>query len=200
LKKKNIFNKSSGNFKKPGISFMETVLKTTNWVDTVQIRQLRKEDLPSLEWDGEYVRYRDVYLTEFERSQIGSSILWVADKPGVGIIGQVFIQLNAERHELANGISRAYMYAFRIRPTYRSAGLGTKMIQIIENDLVNRKFCWLTLNVAKVNYSARRLYSRLGYKVVANEAGRWSYRDNQGVLQRVVEPAWRMEKFISRVS
>jgi ribosomal protein S18 acetylase RimI-like enzyme len=179
---------------------MDTVTKLASWLETVQIRQLRKEDLPALEWDGEYVRFRDVYLTEFERSQIGSSILWVADKPGVGIIGQVFIQLNAERLELANGSSRAYLYAFRIRPTYRNGGLGTKMMSTIEDYLANRRFCWLTLNVGKTNYSARRLYSRLGYRVVAHEAGRWSYRDEKGAVQDVSEPAWRMEKFIGLAS
>jgi ribosomal protein S18 acetylase RimI-like enzyme len=179
---------------------MNSVFNVAAWVETVQIRQLCKEDLPALEWDGEYVRYRDVYLTEFERSQIGSSILWVADKPGVGIVGQVFIQLSAERLELANGSTRAYMYAFRIRPPYRNAGLGTRMIYTIENHLANRQFCWLTLNVGKTNYSARRLYSRMGYKVIAHEAGRWSYRDEKGVLQNVAEPAWRMEKFIGQAS
>ena len=139
-------------------------------------------------------------MTEFERSQIGSSILWVAEKPVDGIIGQVFIQLTADRLELADGYSRAYMYAFRIRPPYRRAGLGTRMIQEIEDDLLHRRFCWLTLNVGKTNYSARRLYSRLGYRVVAHEAGRWSYRDEKGVLQNVVEPAWRMQKLIRQAS
>jgi ribosomal protein S18 acetylase RimI-like enzyme len=179
---------------------METLTDTTCWIDTVNIRQLCKADLPALEWGGEFSRYREVYLTEFERSQIGSSVLWVAEKPGDGIIGQVFVQLTAERQELADGYSRAYMYAFRIRSSFRGAGLGTKMIRVVEDDLVRRKFCWITLNVGKTNYSARRLYIRLGYSVVAHEAGRWSYRDEKGVQQNVVEPAWRMEKFICRAS
>ncbi len=179
---------------------METHIETANRVEDVTIRKMQKSDLPDLEWDGEYTRYREVYLMEFERSQIGSSILWVADKPGSGVIGQLFVQLNADRQELANGVSRAYMYAFRIRPPYRNMGLGSRMMQVMEDDLLKRKFCWVTLNVGKTNYAARRLYSRLGYRVVAHEAGRWSYRDDKGVLQNVEEPAWRMEKFISRIS
>ncbi len=179
---------------------METYVKTDQWVETIAIRKMQKSDLPALEWDGEYIRYREVYLLEFERSQIGSSVLWVADKPGAGVIGQLFVQLNAERQELANGQTRAYMYAFRIQPHYRKAGLGTRMIQVMEDDLLRRGFSWVTLNVGKINYSARRLYSRLGYRVVAHEAGRWSYHDEKGILQNVEEPAWRMEKFISRAS
>jgi ribosomal protein S18 acetylase RimI-like enzyme len=179
---------------------METITETASWVESIQIRHVRKTDLPALEWEGEFARYREVYQTEYERSQIGSSILWVAEKPFYGIIGQVFIQLTADRLELADGHSRAYMYAFRIRPLFRGAGLGTKMIQAVENDLLLRKFCWMTLNVGKTNYSARRLYSRLGYRVVAHEAGRWSYRDEKGITQNVVEPAWRMEKLIRPTS
>lgn len=176
---------------------METRTEINNWSDTITIRKMQKSDLPALEWDGEYTRFRDVYLMEFERSQIGSSILWVADLPDHGVIGQLFVQLNAERQELANGHSRAYMYAFRIKPPYRGVGLGTRMMNIMESDLVRRGFNWVSLNVGKTNYSARRLYSRLGYRVVAHEAGRWSYRDEKGILQNVEEPAWRMEKFIS---
>jgi ribosomal protein S18 acetylase RimI-like enzyme len=136
---------------------MESLTETIPWVDTVQIRQVQKSDLPALEWDGEYARYREVYKAEYERSQIGSSILWVAEKPVDGIIGQVFIQLTADRLELADGYSRAYMYAFRIRPPFRGVGLGTRMIRKIEDDLLRRRFCWITLNVGKTNYSARRL-------------------------------------------
>jgi ribosomal protein S18 acetylase RimI-like enzyme len=177
----------------------DTLVQTRLNLEDVVIRKMTQTDLPALEWDGEYTRYRDVYLVEFEHSQIGSSILWVADKPGTGIIGQIFVQLNAERTELANGRTRAYMYAFRIRPPYRGSGLGTRMMAMMEEDLLRRSFCWVTLNVGKTNYSARRLYMRLGYRVVAHEPGRWSYRDEKGVLQQVDEPAWRMEKFICPV-
>jgi ribosomal protein S18 acetylase RimI-like enzyme len=178
---------------------MDTSIQTDYWVGTICIRKMQKADLPALEWDGEFTRFREVYRLEFERSQIGGSVLWVAEKTDFGVIGQLFVQLNAERQELANGLSRAYMYAFRIRQPYRNLGLGTRMMEIMEEDLLRRGFTWITLNVGKTNYSARRLYSRLGYRVVAHEDGRWSYRDEKGILQNVEEPAWRMEKFISRV-
>jgi ribosomal protein S18 acetylase RimI-like enzyme len=179
---------------------MQAAEQIPSLVEDVVIRKMIQSDLPALEWDGEYTKYRDVYLMEFERSQIGSSVLWVADKPGTGIIGQLFVQMNAERTELANGSSRAYMYAFRIRPPYRGSGLGTRMMAVMEEDLLRRKFSWVTLNVGKTNYSARRLYARLGYRVVAHEPGRWSYHDEKGILRNVEEPAWRMEKFIGRAS
>ncbi len=53
------------------------------------------------------------------------------------------------------------MYAFRIRPPFRGAGLGTRMMQVMEDDLLHRGYNSITLNVGKTNYTARRLYSRL---------------------------------------
>jgi len=164
------------------------------WVSQVQIRTVREEDLAGLEWDGEYTHFRRVYADAYERAQSGRSILWIADLPGAGIIGQVFIQLVCDRPELADGANRAYLYAFRIRPDYRSQGLGTQMLAVVEEDLRRRKFHYVTLNVARDNIRARKLYEREGYRVIAPEQGIWSYPDENGVWHNVKEPAWRMEK------
>jgi ribosomal protein S18 acetylase RimI-like enzyme len=160
----------------------------------VLFRSLREEDLPQLEWDGEYTHYRQVYANAYRRSLNGLTLIWVAQIPENKIIGQVFVQLNSDRPELADGSSRAYLYAFRIRPEYRNLGLGSIFLTIVEEDIQNRGFTYLTLNVAKKNEDALRLYRRKGYKVVAHEPGRWSYTDHQGVMRHVIEPAWRMEK------
>jgi len=88
-------------------------------MDQVIIRLMRKEDLPALEWEGQYTHYRQVYANEFQRFENGSSVLWVAEIPGGKIIGQVFIQLVCDRAELADGKTRAYLYSFRVRPEYQ---------------------------------------------------------------------------------
>ena len=167
-------------------------------VSLVAIRQLKKSDLPSLEWDGQYTHYRRVYQDAYDRAVSGRSILWVADLPERGIIGQVFIQFICDRPELADGRDRAYLYAFRIMPEFRSQGLGSRMLQVVENDLLRRGFRALTLNVARENQRARRLYEKAGFRVVAPEPGVWSYPDDQGVWRTVEEPAWRMEKILGR--
>ncbi|HEY3343638.1 MAG TPA: GNAT family N-acetyltransferase [Anaerolineaceae bacterium] len=168
-----------------------------SWLSMVTIRTVQAADLPGLEWDGQYVHYRRVYADAFERAQTGRSVLWIADLPHVGIIGQVFIQLICDRPELANGADRAYLYAFRVRPEFRSQGLGGRMMQIVDTDLIRRGFHWVTLNVAQENRRARQLYERAGYRVVAPEPGVWSYPDHVGVWHTVEEPAWRMEKRIN---
>jgi ribosomal protein S18 acetylase RimI-like enzyme len=124
----------------------------------------------------------------------GLSLLWVAELPPQGLIGQVFIQLQCDRPELCNGIDRAYLYSFRVRPAFRNHGIGNLIMDIVEEDLRLRGFDWVTLNVARDNLAAQRLYQRRGYRIVSPEPGRWSYIDDQGHMQEVVEPAWRMEK------
>jgi ribosomal protein S18 acetylase RimI-like enzyme len=170
------------------------ITQQATWLARVQIRPIVEDDLPLLEWDGEYTHFRRVYEDAFNRFQRGLSVLWVADLPGVGVIGQVFIQLICDRPELADGTNRAYLYAFRVRPEFRSAGLGTRIMQVIFDDLRRRGFRILTLNVAKDNPRARKLYERNHFRIVAHEPGRWTFQDEKGAWQTVEEPAWRMER------
>lgn len=163
-------------------------------LDNVVIRTMVEADLPGLEWNGEFRHFRRVYAEAYQRMQRGLSVLWVADHPERGLVGQVFIQLICDRPELADGVERAYLYSFRVRPEYRSRGLGARIMETVEEDLRERGFQYVTLNVARDNPRAQQLYVRRGYHVVAPEAGIWSYPDDKGVWHRVEEPAWRMEK------
>ena len=174
------------------------------WINLVNIRLLEQADLHSLEWEGEYTHFRKIYADAYERARTGRSVLWVAEinsqipnplKQSNGrVIGQLFVQLTCDRPDLANGKTRAYIYAFRVRPSYRSGGLGTRMLSVAENDVFKRGFHTTTLNVAKNNVAARRLYERQGYRVITSDPGRWSYPDEKGAWHFVEEPAWRMEK------
>jgi len=81
-----------------------------------------------------------------------------------------------------------------VRPEFRGEGIGTTLMETAEEDLRQRGFQLVSLNVARNNQDARRLYERLGYQVVAPEPGIWSYIDHRGRRRQVEEPAWRMEK------
>ena len=164
------------------------------WLNNINIRPIKKTDLPGLEWDGEYVHFRRVYSDAYQRVLGGLSLIWILELRGVGIIGQIFIQLNCDRPELADGKEKAYMYAFRIKEAYRDQGLGTLMLETIQEDLIKRGYKSLTLNVAKENNRAQLLYERLGFIITSDEPGIWSYPDEKGIWQQVHEPAWRMEK------
>lgn len=163
-------------------------------VSRVVYRHVTRADLPALEWDGEYSHFRRLYAQAFERARAARAVLWLADLQDEEIIGQLFVQLNSQRPELANGENRAYIYSFRVRSAYRGLGVGTGLLQVAEADLEARGFCQITLNVARENGAARRLYERHGYRVVAPEPGHWHYIDHRGRLREVNEPSWRMEK------
>lgn len=164
--------------------------------DQIVIRQVTHTDLPALEWGGQYKHFRRLFRRAFERAREGKAVLWIAELPGEGILGQIFVQLVTQRSALADGNTRAYIYAFRVRPEHRGEGLGTLLLETVEEDLRRRGFKRVCLNVGRNNLDARRLYERLGYSVVASEAGIWSYIDHRGRRRQVHEPAWRMEKEI----
>ena len=167
-----------------------------NLVQQLTIRQAKFEDLPAMEWEGEFKHFRNLYSDAFRRSQQQLSQIWLAELPDRSLVGQVLLQLNCDRPELANGADRAYLYGFRVRPAFRGMGFGTRIVNHVENDLRWRGFSWLTLNVAVNNPLARSLYNRLGFVVIAHEPGIWSYIDHIGRRQWVEEPAWRMEKHL----
>lgn len=168
----------------------------TDIIDQAVIRQVTYNDLPALEWNGKYIHFRRLYQDIYESSLRGEAILWILELPEAGVIGQLFVQLISSRTELADGETRAYIYAFRIQPDYRGYGLGAHLLNSIEDDLIQRGFRVVVLNVARDNEAARLFYQRQGYQVVATEPGQWSYLDNQGRRCWVDEPAWRMEKML----
>jgi ribosomal protein S18 acetylase RimI-like enzyme len=169
-------------------------LINAEWLSQVQIRLGREEDLPGLEWQGEYIHFRRLYRQVYQNTCDGKACIWVAELEQTGIIGQVFVQFSSSRRELADGETRAYVYGFRVQPAYRGSGVGTKLLEQVEQDLQKRHFHWVTLNVSRQNMGAQRFYKRNGYQIVAAEAGRWSYTDHLGTRREVDEPAWRMQK------
>jgi ribosomal protein S18 acetylase RimI-like enzyme len=160
----------------------------------VSIRQAKKTDLPALEWDGAYTHFKRLYEDTYLMVEQGAALIWIAENNGGELIGQCFVSLKRNRPELADGILRAYIYGFRVKPKFRSQGVGTQMMCTIEDDLRERHFHQVTLNVGQENNKARRFYERLGYSVVGSDPGYWSYIDDKGKRIDMHEPAWRMKK------
>ena len=163
-------------------------------VDQMIIRPLEKKDLPALEWNGEFIHFRNVFADVYKKVEKGTVRAWVAVTPEAEMIGQVFLQLSSDRLELADGWSRAYLYSLRVKPQYQNLGIGSRLISVVEDTLRKMNYTQVTLNVSRENQRAIRLYVRLGFKIVAEEAGIWSYPDHKGIWQTVTDPSWRMEK------
>jgi len=162
----------------------------------VTVRPLMESDLPALEWDGEYSHFRKLYAQHYCSMRNGTTLIWVAETESKNLIGQLFLLLYSQQREVADGIRRAYIFSFRVKPNFRNLGLGSAMIKLAETELINRGYSEIRLNVARDNPAARRLYERLGYHVIGSDPGIWKYQDQYGRWQTVKEPAWKMLKIL----
>ncbi|HET7009559.1 MAG TPA: GNAT family N-acetyltransferase [Anaerolineales bacterium] len=159
-----------------------------------RIRHATESDLAALEWDGEYRRFRRLYRAAFEDARRGERALLVADVEGQ-IVGQLFVQF--EGTLLSQADTTGYLYAFRVRPPFRNQGIGTALVREGEALLARQGLQRAVIAVARDNEPALRLYERLGYVRFGEDSGMWSYIDDRGRIQDVVEPAFLLEKILS---
>jgi ribosomal protein S18 acetylase RimI-like enzyme len=165
--------------------------------DEFVVRPMEERDLLALEWDGEFLHFRRLFRQAFEDMRLGTRYLLVMESNPTGeMVGQVFIQWNSSDPRFADGSRRGYLYALRIKPAFRERGLGTRMIRAAEEVLRRRGMDTASIGVEKNNPRARALYERQGYRIIAEDPGRWSFIDHCGIVQEVFEPAWLMEKKI----
>jgi len=160
---------------------------------TVVFRFAEREDLPKLEWYGEYTHFRRVFQRAFEDQKAGRRLMLLADVNGWPI-GHVFIQLDSYDDLEPDEGKRAYLYSLRVMDAFQRHGIGTALIREAEAILRERGYQSVSIAAAKDNPGARRLYERLGFKVFTEDAGRWHYVDHEGRTRQVVEPCWVLDK------
>lgn len=165
------------------------------WVKQVRIRPLEQRDLPALEWEGAYTHFRRVYAEVYQRALAGRACLWLAEDAEQRALGQLFVLLRSLADEaIADGATRAFIHSFRVRPGFRRAGLGSRLLAHAEGDLIARGFVQVSLQVARDNAGGIRFYQRHGYRRVGASDGRWSFEDHEGRTCHMHEPSWRMRK------
>lgn len=158
-----------------------------------RIRELQKQDLPALEWDGVYQRYRRLYKLAWREAVRGRKLLLVAEVEHE-IVGQIFVQLNGHPADPMEKDHTGYLYSFRVKPAYRNQGIGSRLIQTAEQRLLEHGFKRVIIAVARDNCHAQRLYNRLGFTHLIDDPGQWSYIDDRGQLKFVDEPAYLLHK------
>ncbi len=165
------------------------------WLAEVSIRQVTQADLPALEWEGAYLHFRRVYARAFQRAKLGNALLWVVEREPGFLIAQLFVLLKTDTDlAVADGLQRAFIHSFRVRPEFRRRGLGSYLLNYAELDLLERGFRWAYLHVANENTAAIHFYERSGYCRLSPISGDWSYEDHLGIERHVHEPGWRMAK------
>jgi GNAT superfamily N-acetyltransferase len=149
---------------------------------SVHARPATREDVTKLEWFGQYTHYRNLIRRAYQEQRHGTRMILVADLDGFPI-GQVFIQYIAHNPRIADGVTRAYFYAFRVFELFRGRGVGTYLLQQAEQHIQERGYT-----------HAIRLYKRMGYHIMAEDSGHWHYVDHRGMTHHVHEPSWVMQR------
>jgi ribosomal protein S18 acetylase RimI-like enzyme len=161
----------------------------------VRIRTAEETDLPALEWGGEYTHFRRVYRLAMREAQRDRRLIYLAETTGE-IVGQIFVHLHSSWKTSFGGAKAGYLHSFRVKPAYRSQGIGSRLMDTAEVALRERGYNRAVISVAKVNRRAQQLYLQRGYSVYTEDPGEWAYMDHRGRLRRVSEPAYVMVKSI----
>ena len=177
------------------------IIATMNLELDISFRVATEDDLPLLEWYGQYAHFRNLFRMTYDGQVRGERLMILADLKDFPI-GQIFLLLNQrinmwQMMTTRHGKSpeqRGYLYALRVMDHLQGMGIGTRLILEAENILINNGCTWATISVAKENEGALRLYKRLGYDAYMEDEGRWSYIDHHGKTVKVHEPCWMMEK------
>lgn len=159
----------------------------------VTIRKLQRDDLPKLEWYGEFKHYRYLFLRSYQGQVDGNRLMLVADVNDYPV-GRLFIQFNSPSSKFSDGHTKAYLYSFHMMEMFRGQGIGTRLIHAAETILRKRKFQYAIIAVAKDNEGALRLYQGQDYVIYGEDKGKWQYYDHRRRVRQVHEPCWLLEK------
>ncbi len=159
----------------------------------VTIRKLEREDLPKLEWHGQFKHYRRLFARSYQGQVDGHRLMLVADVNDFPV-GRLFIQLYSPRSKVSDGRTKAYLYSFHVMELFRGQGIGTRLIQAAETILKKKRFRYAKIAVARDNEGALRLYRRQNYRIYGESEGKWQYHDHRGRVRYVHEPCWLLEK------
>ena len=99
----------------------------------------------------------------------GNAVFWTVDNDGE-LIGELYAFLNLDNMEFANGITTAYLCAFRIKKEFRGQGLGTSLMKAALSDLKIRGFRYVTIGVS--DEKNKKLYHKYGF---VTEIGTYYY-------------------------
>jgi ribosomal protein S18 acetylase RimI-like enzyme len=165
----------------------ETVDRFNITLDVI-VRQCRADDVPVLEWWGQFFAHRATIEATYAAQTRGEAMMLVAEVAGYPS-GQAWIDLRHRYDTRVGGI-----WAVRVFPLLQGRGIGTHLIDAAEQYLRDALFTAAELTVEKDNTGARRFYERRGYQVIGDLQGAYTYCPPGG--EPVDEPMnqWVMRK------
>jgi len=92
----------------------------------------------------------------------GNAEFWTMEDNGL-LIGELYVFLDMEDRDFADGKDTAYLCAFRIKKEHRGQGLGSRLAEAVLANLKARGFRGATIGVDESEEQNIRLYQRLGF-------------------------------------
>ena len=124
------------------------------------IRKASGEEMLSL-WGYEDIKNAPCTARFFYQNiTSGNAVFWALDLDGE-LIGELYVFLDLEDHDFADGTSRAYLCAFRVNPEYRGQGLGSSLMEKALAELKESGFSSATIGVASDEPQNLKLYRRM---------------------------------------
>ena len=91
----------------------------------------------------------------------GNAVFWTVEHEGE-LVGELYAFLNIEEDkDFADGITTAYLCAFRVKKEFRGQGLGSRMMESALADLKARGFRRATIGASEERN--KKLYRRMGF-------------------------------------
>jgi ribosomal protein S18 acetylase RimI-like enzyme len=109
------------------------------------------------------------------------------------IVGQLWIDL-AKRAEFSAGV----LWALYIAPEMRGQGIGSQLLASAEERLRERRYEFAEIGAERDNPAARRLYERLGYRLVCEDIAEYAVTAPDGTPGHVTVDQWVLSKKLMR--
>ena len=131
--------------------------------NTMEIRKATGDEMLAL-WEYPDPENASPTAKFFYRSiSSGNAVFWTIERHGE-LIGELYVFKNIEADpDFADGITTAYLCAFRVREDCRGQGLGTRLIETVLTDLKAGGFRRATIGVGPDEERNVKLYRRLGF-------------------------------------
>ena len=98
----------------------------------------------------------------YRNIESGNAVFWTLDHEGE-LIGELYVFLDLEDRDFADGKDTAYLCAFRVKEGYRGRGLGSRLLEAALDDLKERGFRTATIGVGSDKPQNIKLYRRFGF-------------------------------------
>ena len=92
----------------------------------------------------------------------GNAVFWTLDNDG-DLIGELYVFMDLDDKDFADGKNTAYLCAFRVKEGYRGQGLGSSLMNAALAELKESGFRSATIGVGSDKPQNIRQYRRLGF-------------------------------------